>query len=146
MFRDKQSPGTLYSPIALWLARARRNAARSKPNPPQAAHTDADAQRTGMYLHLLRSSPVPLNLQLATINSWEHDAPVDFSLLKGAMTVWMGEPSQEPYARSLAMVQSSGTGKSRMNDEMAKKIVYVPMVLAEHDNGECPFERPLARV
>lgn len=32
-----------------------------------------------------------------------------------------------PYARYAALIQSSGTGKSRMNDQLAKKIVYVPV-------------------
>ena len=48
----------------------------------------------------------------------------------------MKNPIGSPYARSLAIVQSSGTGKSRMNDELAKQIVYVPMAPSVRTNSE----------
>ena len=37
------------------------------------------------------------------------------------------------YARVVAHVQSSGTGKSRTHDELAKHILYIPLNLAAAD-------------
>ena len=39
--------------------------------------------------------------------------------------------AKQPYARCAAFTQSSGTGKSRMNDELAKSIFYIPMNLRD---------------
>lgn len=50
------------------------------------------------------------------------------------MTLAKGE---EPYARYATFTQSSGTGKSRMNDELAKSVLYIPINLAAKDaDGE----------
>ncbi|KAI0310213.1 hypothetical protein OF83DRAFT_1272611 [Amylostereum chailletii] len=46
--------------------------------------------------------------------------------------------SIDPYAIVIAHVQSSGTGKSRMHDELAKHIVYVPICLASHSQSAYP--------
>ncbi len=43
------------------------------------------------------------------------------------------KPGNEYYARYVSIVQSSGTGKSRMNDELAKDIVYMPVNLSRGD-------------
>ena len=88
--------------------------------------------------------PALLHLHPATVRSWEQEfsGRAD-SLLRQALEIWMKNPIGVPYARSLAIVQSSGTGKSRVNDELAKQIVYVPMLLSVRSNGECRSERRL---
>ena len=46
------------------------------------------------------------------------------------------------YARYASFVQSSGTGKSRMNDELAKTLLYLPVNLRKfgaNGNVYLPF-------
>ncbi|KAI0747036.1 hypothetical protein C8Q80DRAFT_1178933 [Daedaleopsis nitida] len=45
------------------------------------------------------------------------------------------------YARCAAFTQSSGTGKSRMNDELAKRIVCIPVGLATTPGAFPPSDR-----
>ncbi|CAA7265136.1 unnamed protein product [Cyclocybe aegerita] len=48
------------------------------------------------------------------------------------------EGQSKSYARYANLVQSSGTGKSRMNDELAKKILYIPINLSVIGRGFPP--------
>jgi hypothetical protein len=41
------------------------------------------------------------------------------------------DKQRNPYARHSSIINSSGTGKSRMVDELATKIITVPMCLRE---------------
>ncbi|KAI0044973.1 hypothetical protein FA95DRAFT_1608076 [Auriscalpium vulgare] len=47
------------------------------------------------------------------------------------------------YARSVPMIQSSGTGKSRLLDEVAKEIVVIPMNLRSGSQGYPPPDHDL---
>jgi len=42
------------------------------------------------------------------------------------------------YARFVTHLQSSGTGKSRIHDELAKRMFYIPMSLAS-DGAYCMY-------
>jgi hypothetical protein len=46
---------------------------------------------------------------------------------------------REPYLRHSSVVNSSGTGKSRMVDEVAMKIITVPICLREHGSQGFTF-------
>lgn len=41
---------------------------------------------------------------------------------------------RQPYARQTNIMNSSGTGKSRMVDELARRIITVPMCLRPNKN------------
>ncbi|EKM57306.1 uncharacterized protein PHACADRAFT_27980 [Phanerochaete carnosa HHB-10118-sp] len=66
------------------------------------------------------------------ILSWEQ--PFERSsdaILKLAMQYWLSDLRHHynAYVRCTTIVQSSGTRKSRMNDQLAKQVLYIPMVL-----------------
>jgi hypothetical protein len=46
---------------------------------------------------------------------------------------------KDPYSRQATIVNSSGTGKSRMVDQLAKKIITVPVCLRSDPSTGDPF-------
>jgi len=71
--------------------------------------------------------------RIATVKSWDNEFVGDIStMLRGILCYYMHV--QTPlYARVVPHVQSSGTGKSRAHDELAKDILYIPLNLAGPD-------------
>ncbi|KAA1476427.1 hypothetical protein DENSPDRAFT_510988 [Dentipellis sp. KUC8613] len=70
----------------------------------------------------------------ATVESWSQEfrgnsAVLLFDVLKG----YLSNSATFYYGRYTSFVQSSGTGKSRTIDELAKRIVVIPMNLAEDE-------------
>jgi hypothetical protein len=49
------------------------------------------------------------------------------------------DKKRQPYSRQATIVNSSGTGKSRMVDELATKIITVPMCLRPEGSQGYPF-------
>jgi hypothetical protein len=74
----------------------------------------------------------------ATTRSWDHKfSGTSHELLREFMVKAMRY--QNNSARYSAIVQSSGTGKSRMTDELAKTTFTIPMNLRDPDaNGMFP--------
>jgi len=65
-------------------------------------------------------------LVLATIKSWDSKFVGDIStVLHDILRKYM-KPSGL-YAYVASRVQSSGTGKSRVHDELAKRVLYIPL-------------------
>ncbi|KAG5349490.1 hypothetical protein C0989_003478, partial [Termitomyces sp. Mn162] len=50
-------------------------------------------------------------------------------LLKGAMNAMYQNSFEKPYANFCAIIQGSGTGKSRLVDKLADSVFMIPMVL-----------------
>jgi hypothetical protein len=70
---------------------------------------------------------------IATVNSWDAEfigniPMILHGILRHHTTTGTIDP--QPYARVVSHVQSSGTGKSRAHDELAKIIFYIPLNLA----------------
>ncbi|RPD68653.1 hypothetical protein L226DRAFT_617371 [Lentinus tigrinus ALCF2SS1-7] len=57
----------------------------------------------------------------------------------------MGEIHPRPYARFAAFTQSSGTGKSRAVDQLAKKVLCIPVTIGLLDRDAFPPVDTLAR-
>ena len=72
--------------------------------------------------------------ELATVDSWKQDF-VGFSAKLFLLILHDYMEASDPYARYVAEIQSSGTGKSRIQDELAKSILYIPISLASR-NGQ----------
>ncbi|TFK53306.1 hypothetical protein OE88DRAFT_1733256 [Heliocybe sulcata] len=84
------------------------------------------AKSTGMNAHYDSAEQ-----KGATIRSWNREfkgAAVDV-LLK-TLSSFM-DRGRDPYARYATFVNSSGTGKSRIVDELGKRVVVVPMCLRQ---------------
>ncbi|KAK2459288.1 hypothetical protein APHAL10511_008709 [Amanita phalloides] len=65
----------------------------------------------------------------ATVKSWDSKFVGDISTaLHGILHAYMNRTGL--YARVVPHVQSSGTGKSRAHDELAKRVLYIPLNLA----------------
>ena len=74
---------------------------------------------------------------LATVDSWKQEfvgrsAELFLLILQDYMK------ANDAYARYVAEIQSSGTGKSRIQGEPAKSILYIPISLtSENGHGAC---------
>ena len=75
-----------------------------------------------------------LIVELATVDSWKQKF-VGFSAGLFLLILRDYMEASDPYARYVAEIQSSGTGKSRIQDELAKSILYIPISLASQ-NGQ----------
>ena len=64
----------------------------------------------------------------ATEIAWSAQYHGDTDMLYAILTKYTATPWA--YARYASFAQSSGTGKSRMNDELARKILYIPINLS----------------
>jgi len=63
------------------------------------------------------------------MKSWDSKFVGDISTsLHGILREYMKRDGL--YARVVSHVQSSGTGKSRAHDELAKRVLYIPLNLA----------------
>ncbi|KAG5347989.1 hypothetical protein C0989_011308, partial [Termitomyces sp. Mn162] len=51
------------------------------------------------------------------------------TLLQGAMDAMYSDSFEKPYANFCAIIQGSGTGKSRLVDKVADSVFMIPMVL-----------------
>src|SRR5258708_991043 len=68
-------------------------------------------------------------VRVATIKSWETEfVGSHVTVLHDTLCNYMTKASL--YARVMSHVQSSGTGKSRAHDELAKRLLYIPLNLA----------------
>jgi hypothetical protein len=64
------------------------------------------------------------------VDSWETDYQGNAAnVLYDTISVYLAE--REVYSQHASIVNSSGTGKSRMVDELGKTVVTVPMCLRE---------------
>jgi hypothetical protein len=73
---------------------------------------------------------------LATVKSWDKEFVGDISTrLLGILRFYMNHHTPTLYARVVPHVQSSGTGKSRAHDELAKYVLYIPLNLAGSDTA-----------
>ena len=71
--------------------------------------------------------------RIATVKSWDKEFRGDLStVLRGILRHYM-TIGTSLYAPVVPHVQSSGTGKSRTHDELAKRILYIPLNLASSD-------------
>jgi len=71
--------------------------------------------------------------RIATVKSWDKEFRGDLStVLRGILRHYM-TIGTSLYASVVPHVQSSGTGKSRTHDELAKRIFYIPLNLANSD-------------
>ena len=69
---------------------------------------------------------------LVTIDSWNGKfVGASANLIELILNDYM--KATVHYARYVAHVQSSGTGKSRVHDELAKRILYIPINLASEN-------------
>ena len=65
----------------------------------------------------------------ATVKSWDSKFVGNIpTALHGTLREYMKRTGL--YARAVSHVQSSGTGKSRAHDELAKRVLYIPLNLA----------------
>ncbi|RPD71010.1 hypothetical protein L226DRAFT_513675 [Lentinus tigrinus ALCF2SS1-7] len=73
--------------------------------------------------------------QAAAVAAWTLPYQGSADALETAMVEYMRKDAQDGrrYARYAPFMQSSGTGKSRMNDELAKKILYLPINIGKTD-------------
>ena len=81
---------------------------------------------------LFQSSPSSLiSLRsVAIVTSWKADFRGDsVDLLYKILNSYMGKEYSQAYVRYASFVQSSGTGKSRQMDELAKRVVSIPLNL-----------------
>jgi len=63
------------------------------------------------------------------VKSWDSKFVGDIpTALHNILREYMKRP--DLYARVVPHVQSSGTGKSRTHDELAKRVLYIPLNLA----------------
>jgi hypothetical protein len=70
-------------------------------------------------------------VHIATVDSWDAKFVGNIPMiLHGILRHHMTTMDPQPYARVVSHVQSSGTGKSRAHDELAKSIFYIPLNLA----------------
>ena len=77
---------------------------------------------------------------VATVASWKESfRGGSADLLYRILTSYLEDGYYNAYARHASFVQSSGTGKSRQMDELAKRVVSIPLNLKE-DSENC--ERP----
>ena len=69
-------------------------------------------------------------IHIATVKSWDTEFIGDIStMLHDILCYYMTIDIKSLYARVVAHVQLSGTGKSRAHDELAKYILYIPLNL-----------------
>ena len=73
--------------------------------------------------------------RIAIVKSWDKKFVGDIStmlhgILREYMRLTADTMKTELYAHVVPHVQSSGTGKSRAHDELAKHILYIPINLA----------------
>ncbi|KAI0300392.1 hypothetical protein BC826DRAFT_675902 [Russula brevipes] len=67
----------------------------------------------------------------ATVGSWNAKFIGNIpTILHGILRHHTATKNPQPYVRAVSHVQSSGTGKSRAHDELAKSIFYIPLNLA----------------
>ncbi|KNZ71504.1 hypothetical protein J132_09412 [Termitomyces sp. J132] len=70
-------------------------------------------------------------------------------LLQGAMNAMYSTSFEKPYANFCAIIQGSGTGKSRLVDKLADSVFMIPMILRPTEDisgfpqGDMANERPL---
>jgi len=65
----------------------------------------------------------------ATERSWQQEFRGTTDVLYTTVQRYMRQITPQPNARCATFTQSSGSGKSRMNDEFAKKVLYIPVNL-----------------
>ena len=71
----------------------------------------------------------------ATIDAWNSDFKGSAAdVLLAAISDYL-DKEKECYARLASIVNSSGTGKSRMVDQISRKIITVPVCLREYGSG-----------
>ena len=93
------------------------------------------SRRVGVLLFLPRTDVHATHL--AATKSWLQTFRGTTDVLRNRIRRYMdpSTPHSEPYARCAVYCQSSGTGKSRMVDELAKEIICIPINLGPWDGG-----------
>jgi hypothetical protein len=97
---------------------------------PSQPETNVEKRGPCRFYQIQSASFLPI-VGLATLDSWKADfVGTSANLLELILNDYM--QATNPYARYVAHVQSSGTGKSRVHDELAKRFLYIPICLASH--------------
>ncbi|TFY71749.1 hypothetical protein EVG20_g1246 [Dentipellis fragilis] len=95
------------------------------------------------YEILTKEHPEFIRLLMdSTVASWSREFRGDSADLLYKILKSYCEPPRSgpgPYARHAAFVQSSGTGKSRQIDELAKRITCIPINLQERNESSLPY-------
>ena len=84
----------------------------------------------GFRIYLLQNSGIHLQSSfLAIVSAWRTEYKGRTAdLVEAILQDYMAATNH--YARYVAHIQSSGTGKSRTHDELAKRRFYIPICLA----------------
>ncbi|KAI0806787.1 hypothetical protein C8Q74DRAFT_1362378 [Fomes fomentarius] len=83
----------------------------------------------------------------AAEDAWHAQYHGDTNALYTILKLYTMHTNYRSYAtRYASFVQSSGTGKSRMNDELAKKILYIPINLSRTTDVFPPSDHAVARL
>ena len=76
---------------------------------------------------------------IATKLAWEGEFKGDLAVvLLGTVADYLSK-DKTPYARSTTIVNSSGTGKSRMVDQLGTEVIVVPMCLRQKKSSGSSF-------
>lgn len=88
------------------------------------------ASKVSIYFLHLCPSPL-IYSSSATEDSWNETyiGQAHVALKAHTMSHWHLDPYHNPYAPYCAIIQSSGTGKSRMVDEFSKQNFVIPLNL-----------------
>ena len=70
---------------------------------------------------------------------WDTERTGDAHELLGKAVRNMHTKSEKPYANFCAIIQGSGTGKSRAVDKLAESVVTIPVVLRPRDDKSGAF-------
>ncbi|KAL7278890.1 hypothetical protein ACG7TL_006721 [Trametes sanguinea] len=91
------------------------------------------------------ASPMTPEMQQAVSAAWTEPYKSSGDMLESVLQMYMTDPKRNrSYARYASITQSSGTGKSRMVDELAKKIFCIPMCLGSNQAYPPPDVRLLS--
>ena len=96
--------------------------------------------RQGRWQHLSGFFGVHM-AQTAVTAAWQQSYMNPGDMLESVLEQYIAlDTVDSHYARYVSITQSSGTGKSRMVDELARKVLCIPMSLGS-DNGltSCPL-------
>lgn len=92
-----------------------------------------------LFVFMISSYHVDQSCDLAVIRAWNFKYHGDtHRILLRAIDELHALPVQNNYAKIIPIVQSSGTGKSKTVDQVAKERILLPMCLRE-DIGKFSF-------
>ncbi|KAI9057967.1 hypothetical protein FKP32DRAFT_1289000, partial [Trametes sanguinea] len=97
--------------------------------------------RQSLFIAVLQAQMI----EPAVSAAWTEPYKSSGDMLESVLQMYMTDPKRDRmYARYASIIQSSGTGKSRMVDELAKKIFCIPMCLGSNQAYPPPDVRLLS--